>query len=130
MYVLKEIFTEGISATSRSFDDRSKRASFWSEQDKIRYVGELVGTYTEEIIIVHYLNAKGKKMLALVNERENKVACQNLLYVSKFKGGMAVACQTVGNKVDVILLNIRGQNVCNLGQRYKLYTPDVREMVK
>lgn len=64
-------------------------------------------------------HAKHLSRLAIAKKTKSgyRIMQDDLLYVSKFNGGMAIGCNAKG---DVLLLNERGQTICTVGKRCKL----------
>lgn len=64
-------------------------------------------------------HAKHLCRLAIAKKTKSgyRIVQDDLLYVSEFSCGMAVGCKANG---DVLVLNERGQTICNVGKRNKL----------
>lgn len=129
MNVLASALLVGIRRTKRT--EGLIKISFFSNKERKQKEGVFRGMFSgEKFCIVQYKNENGKTRLAVVNRISKTAVEEQLVYVNRCKKGSAIACQCIGNKMHVILLNERGETILNLGQRSKLMNrPFYREGV-
>lgn len=115
--------------------------------ERIMFYSFKKGCYIEGVVRDDYSNEygakivqykwKGKNELAIVESKityqiavvpivANIATTERLVYISEVKNGMAIAVSKAIHRLNVILLNERGECVQNIGQRKELINKRVR----
>lgn len=129
MNCLFDSFTLGCKRIPKREDRMTIK--FFSQKEKRFIEGVILDQYGEYGAIVVQYELKGKREMAIVKKqisygldrkpkRVEKATIEELFYVSAIKNGIAIACQRGVKRLNVIILNERGQKIYVIGRRRTL----------
>lgn len=129
MNCLFDSFTLGFKRIPKREDRMTIK--FFSQKEKEFIEGVILDQYGEYGAIVVQYELKGKREMAIVKKqisygldrkpkRVEKATIEELFYVSAIKNGIAIACQRGVKRLNVIILNERGQKIYAIGRRRTL----------